>query len=645
MKNISLRTRIIVPTLILFILSLTISAVLTYRVSRSSMETAAVDSMNQVAEFTSKSIAAWIGEREQDLLSWSDMTIFRNIAGTGVPTRSEVAEGIEMLLRFSKAAPYYETIVLADRKGQAVCSTAPEGARAFNIADRDYFQRAMKGEIVISDVIRSKVSGNPVVAIAVPVISDSKPSGVFLGALDLQYFTRQFVEPIKIGVSGYVFVTDRSGMLCSHPDISLVMSTNLADFAFGPEIMTRKNGHMRYIFRGSEALATFRTDPEFGWIVIARAPTDEIMASTIKIRNINLVAGISAVLLTGILLVLLSSSITRPVTDLVLVAGMIAQGKLSEARRTIIEINRSRSPPRDETGLLWHSMSAMADGLNALVGQVHQASSQLASTASEIAATSREQESVVADFSTSTTEVVAASREISATSQELSQTMETVKNVAQGAVALADDGRASLIGMEGSIRRMVEASASISEKLASINARASTIGGVVTTITKVADRTNLLSLNAAIEAEKAGEYGQGFAVVAREIRRLADQTAIATLDIERMVREMQTAVTDGVLETDKFRVEVGLGTTAVETISGQLSDIITQVKDMAPRFETVNDGMRAQSMGARQISTALTQVSNGAAKTSESLRQFNDATAQLRDAAQRLQAEVTAFKV
>ena len=252
---------------------------------------------------------------------------------------------------------------------------------------------------------------------------------------------------------------------------------------------------------------------------------------------------------------------------------------------------------------------------------------------------------MIANFSASTTEVVASARQISATSQELSKTMETVKTVSEGTVTLADVGRAGLTGMEGSIRQLVIAADSISTKLAAINVKAGTIGGVVTTITKVADQTNLLSLNAAIEAEKAGQYGLGFAVVAREIRRLADQTAVATLDIERMVKEMQSAVAAGVMEMDKFSGEVNRGTEAMETISRPLSDIIVQVKDLAPKFETVNDGMYAQSQGAQQISLALTQVSGGAVKTAESLRQFNEATAQLRNSAQRLQSEVAKFKV
>ena len=645
MKNISVRTKIVVPTILLFILSLGISTRLTYRVSRSAMEQAAMDSMNQIADSTIKSITTWVGERQSDMLLWGDVALFKNIVGAAKPAPGMVAEGMELIKQFNRDAPYYETLVLVDRQGNAICSTAPEGSQAFNVAERDYFQQAMTGTVAVSEVIRSKVSGNSVVVVAVPVRVGEKPAGVLLGALDLESFTRKFVEPVKIGSSGYVFVTDRKGVICSHPDASMVMTTNLASLAFGPEIMKNKNGSMRYIYRNEEVMAAYRTDPVYGWIVVARAPAREVMASTRTIRNLNLLVGLAAILLTTLVLLMLSRSITHTITDLAGVAGLITRGRLAEARQAVANINRIRRPPRDETGQLWHSMSAMADSLNSLVGQVQQSSVQLVSTATEIEAAAREQESVIANFGASTTQVVTAARQISATSQELSQTMETVKNVAEGTATLADTGRTGLTGMETAIRQLVKAAASISDKLAAINSKTGKISGVVTTITKVADQTNLLSLNAAIEAEKAGQYGQGFAVVAREIRRLADQTAVATLDIEHMVKEMQSAVAAGVMEMDNFSGEVGRGTEAVATISRPLADIITQVKDLAPKFETVNDGMHAQSQGAQQISQALTQVNKGAVKTSESLRQFNEATAQLRNAAQRLQAEVAKFKV
>jgi methyl-accepting chemotaxis protein WspA len=136
------------------------------------------------------------------------------------------------------------------------------------------------------------------------------------------------------------------------------------------------------------------------------------------------------------------------------------------------------------------------------------------------------------------------------------------------------------------MRQVTQAGETVIAKLALLNEKASNINQVVTTITKVADQTNLLTLNAAIEAEKAGEHRRGFAVVATEIRRLADQTAIVSYDIEQLVKEMQSAVSAGVMGTDKFSEEVRRGLHEVEQVSGQLARIISQVQSLTPQFET-----------------------------------------------------------
>jgi len=198
--------------------------------------------------------------------------------------------------------------------------------------------------------------------------------------------------------------------------------------------------------------------------------------------------------------------------------------------------------------------------------------------------------------------------------------------------------------MTGTIERLAKASSSISSKLSIINDKASNIGFVVTTISKVAAQTNLLSLNAAIEAEQAGEYGTGFAVVAREIRRLADQTAEATLDIEDMVKEMQSAVSSGVMEMDKFTDEVRSGVEETERISHQFAEIIGQVQQLTPRFRSVYEGMQSQSKGATQISKAMEQLTLIARQSNDSLREFNQASRSLRDALGDLREEVATFK-
>lgn len=345
---------------------------------------------------------------------------------------------------------------------------------------------------------------------------------------------------------------------------------------------------------------------------------------------------VGIVLAIGFIFSRIANSLTRRIELATDTATRVAGGDLTA---------QVHSGDDDETGRLLAAIQKMTMSLNSLVTRVKKSSIELMSTATQFAATSKQQEATVNGFGASTSEIAAAVREISATSQELLSTIEGVNKVAAETAGNAAQGRDSLGTMGSTMQGLAKSTSSISSKLSVIREKASDINVVVTTITKVADQTNLLSVNAAIEAEKAGEYGLGFIVLAREIRRLADQTAVATLDIEQMVRQMQAAVSAGVMEMDKFTEEVRRGVGSVENIGGQLEEIISQVQTLTTSFESVAEAMRAQSMGARQINDAMVQLTDGARQTSGSLKEFNNATDHLRDAVTDLKQEISHFTV
>ncbi|MFA6960702.1 MAG: methyl-accepting chemotaxis protein [Opitutaceae bacterium] len=343
-----------------------------------------------------------------------------------------------------------------------------------------------------------------------------------------------------------------------------------------------------------------------------------------------------AVLLALISAYFLVQAITRPLGRLVGVTDAMRQADFTKR----VQLDR-----QDEFATLGDGFNRMADDLTALVGQVQQSGIQVNTSVNEIAATAKEQQATASEIAATTTEIGATSKEISATSKELVKTMGEVSSVAEQSATLAGSGQAGLSRMEDTMRHVMEAAGGINAKLAVLNEKAGNINQVVTTITKVADQTNLLSLNAAIEAEKAGEYGRGFAVVATEIRRLADQTAVATYDIEQMVKEMQSAVSAGVMGMDKFSEEVRRGMQEVQQVGGQLAQIIQQVQALAPRVESVNEGMQAQATGAEQISQALTQLSEAAQQTVESLRQSGLAIDELNKVSSGLRNGISRFKL
>jgi methyl-accepting chemotaxis protein len=385
------------------------------------------------------------------------------------------------------------------------------------------------------------------------------------------------------------------------------------------------------------------------------------------------VLGLLVVLLVA---VIISRDITRHLAQVVSVANQIASGDIAvasdrESRRDEIgtlrlafegmaaslrQMVQSASrisqgdltvavKPQSERDALGNALSGMVTNLAALVSEVQKSGIQVNASVNTIAATTKEQQATASEIAATTTEIGATSKEISATSRELVRTLKEVSAFAEQSATLAGSGQTGLTQMEETMRHVMEAAAAINAKLAVLNEKAGNINQVVTTITKVADQTNLLSLNASIEAEKAGEYGKGFSVVATEIRRLADQTAVATYDIEQMVKEIQSAVSAGVMGMDKFSDEVRRGMQEVQQVGGQLSQIIQQVQALAPRVESVNEGMQAQATGAEQITQALGQLSEASQQTVESLRQSALAIEGLNEVSGALRSGISRFKL
>ncbi len=292
-----------------------------------------------------------------------------------------------------------------------------------------------------------------------------------------------------------------------------------------------------------------------------------------------------------------------------------------------------------------HSFNGMAQTFEEIVRQLHRLGINLTSSANEIASASKKHEDLIIEQGEATREISITASEISTTAKDFAITINDVSQVAEQSSNLASDGQDSLIAMEKIMRQMVSASSNISDKLAILNEKAGNITKIITAITNVARQTNLLSLNAAIEAEKTGVFSRDFSVIAREIRRLADQTAVATLDIETIVNEIMNAVSSCVTGVEDFTKQIQFGVDKVVVVGEQLGQIIVQVQALAYRFEAVNEGMQEQSQSAEKINEAMVQLSHAASTTTESIQYFSQTIDQLSHASQGLQQTIENISV
>lgn len=335
-------------------------------------------------------------------------------------------------------------------------------------------------------------------------------------------------------------------------------------------------------------------------------------------------------------IILFRTSVIAPFKHLRQAVIMAAEGDLETP---------IKGPTAGEIGLLSKELEKLRISLKSVIDQLTEAAKQTANIYTDIQVASNQQESAVIEQEAATKQIAVTIKEISATTRDLAFTMQEVNLTAEEASALAVAGNESLNQMLTIMQKMVESSNHTASNLAVLNDKANNIKSVIVTISKVADQTNLLSLNSAIEAEIAGEHGRKFAVIAREIRRLADQTAYASLDISNIVNEMTSAVSSNVKIVDQFSKEIRASANQLtQIISEQLAKIIDKVQQQKVSIENVTGGMQSQLQAAEQISEAVLEWSDSAKETRNAISRFKKTVDQLWTSGQQLQNFIGKFK-
>lgn len=359
--------------------------------------------------------------------------------------------------------------------------------------------------------------------------------------------------------------------------------------------------------------------------------------------------GVSIILVAILvfLAIIFTRSLVKPINHIKDLAIMMADGNIAEvnAQLVLIEQDESKIDYQNEIQTLEFSFSKMINHLSKLIYQVHRSGIEVSSSTAQISASARQLEAAVAENAASTKEVSATSKVIADSSEKLAQRAEGISDDISDTVGLARGGQDNLQMMNNAMTSIVKAAGSISTNLNNINKKANDISGIIKTIDKISDNTTLLSLNAAIQAEKAGDQGKGFSVIARKINELADQTNIATKDIEFMVKQMQSSVAAGVMEMDKFGKEVQKNSDDIFKLGNHLAEIINRVGGILPVIVDLKENMQYQANDANQISEAIEQLDVASRQTKEALQEFNRVAEKLNKSAQGLHTEVSVFKV
>jgi methyl-accepting chemotaxis protein len=335
-----------------------------------------------------------------------------------------------------------------------------------------------------------------------------------------------------------------------------------------------------------------------------------------------------------VLAVVISRMISKPIGDMARQAQRVSEGELH------IRIDQNST---DEIGQLAASFNTMIDSLREVIGRVVTTSSQVSTAAAQLRSTSEQ-------MATSTEEVVAQASTVATASEEMAATSgDIAQNCAMAANSSREANNAALAGAEV-IQATVTGMNRISERVKStavtvegLGTRSDQIGTIVGTIEDIADQTNLLALNAAIEAARAGEQGRGFAVVADEVRALAERTTRATKEISDMIKAIQSETRGAVVAMDEGVKEVARGMEDASRSGAALQEILDQINSVTTQVNQIATAAEEQTATTNQISSNILQINDVVQGSARGAQESASASAQLAILAEDLQAIVRRF--
>lgn len=287
----NLRNRILLPTLILIAsITVAISAV-SFLKSRTALAKTLDAQLEHLSVSGVAQVEAWVDEQRKNLLQWAIETNVRT-ALQDTPNAQKARTTVDEELVHAKSVyGFYEDVHLTGPDGMTVASSNPSSVGKLNVSDRQYFKDAIAGKTVISDVLQSRTTGNPIVVVATPIKDGETVRGVLFGVLDLNWFSSKFISNIKVLETGYAFLFDQKGTFIAHPDKNQILKTKLGDFEWGAGLLGKGHGYLQYTFQGASKKAVFHTSEILGWGMVLTVPMAELEAPARHMAILNLILG------------------------------------------------------------------------------------------------------------------------------------------------------------------------------------------------------------------------------------------------------------------------------------------------------------------------------------------------------------------
>ncbi len=342
--KLSLRNKFLIPTILLIIVGMSIVTSVSYFMSKNALNEIMTSQVIQQAESTVKFVNAWIEDRKLAVVSWGEQKIYQSAVEDSFVGKAARKLANDQLAKLKQDYTGYEDIHLATITGEVVASSNPDVIEKLNVSMRKYFQESLNGNVNVSDVMESETSGNPVFMLSTPVKQAEEVIGVLFGVVDLNYFNAQFIDPIRVGTSGYAYMYMADGLVVAHPDPANILTLNIASYDWGTHMIEAGEGRIVYTWEGAERLVVFRKIRGIEWTIGLGILTNELFAPVNRIRIVNIAVAIIIVLLSMVSILFWVHSTVGPIKHLAETASQLAEGD--------IECDLREFKTHDEVGIL-----------------------------------------------------------------------------------------------------------------------------------------------------------------------------------------------------------------------------------------------------------------------------------------------------
>ena len=548
------------------------------------------------------------------------------------------------------------------------------GFKEMHNAEKAWYKQTMTGtqDSFMSSPVVSQATGKIIVnSIAVARDNSNKPVAMILAAIYVQSVMDK-VQSCKLGEQGYSLLVSKEGVYIVNPDDNAIMKKNILEESdpalveLGQKMLSGSDGIFRFTSSNGDKLIAFYTlIKSTGWGMATVAYEDELFAPVANMLKIMAVISVILLVLISAGIWLTVNKIMSPLAVMMEEMRLLSQGDFRQ--------RPSRVTSSDELGLLANAVTEMRKNVSKVMHSVNSSAESLSASAEELNATTEQSSLAATQVAQSIVRVAASTSQqldaVNATSQAIEQLNESIQSMAADAAGAADKSRqASDIAREGEvtlqqaieqIKTIERTSQQTTNSVMTLGENSKQIGQIVGTISGIAEQTNLLALNAAIEAARAGEAGKGFAVVADEVRKLAESSQEAAKQISDLIKITQEdtdkAIKDMEVGGESFKVGaeniISMGeafrkiTGIVEQVSAQMQTISSSTHDMAVNGEQIVKNVRTIGEASKTAAEEAETVSAATQEQTASVHEIAGESTNLARMAGELQQDVKKFKV